>query len=195
VRLRFSTLWPAEAARLGSRHIGRTGETAPVHITVQSAGYDLGGFDLGHIYVHGEDVSPNQRGYNLAVIEPGTGRVEEVATFDTHGDPDASAALASFVEGLPTGRIVAAAVADEGSRLLGEEAAVALQRLGASGHLLDRFRWGHAFIGVVDAPPGTAVEAVGWLRPISLSVGDGLTAPGVAAALASIRVEGAAPAP
>jgi hypothetical protein len=191
VRLRFSRLWPAAAAGLGARQIGQTGEVSPVHITVQSAGWDLGGFDLGHIYVDGIDVSPNARGYNLAVIDADTGEVAEVAHFDTHGERDASAALAAWVAGLPGGQIVAAAVADEGSLRLSEEAVAALMRLGASGDLREGFRWGHALVGVVDSPPGTAVEALGWLRPISLSVGDGLTGPQVAAALAEIRVEGA----
>ncbi len=193
LRLRFSRLWPAGAAQLTSRQVGQTGDASPVGIAVQSAGWDLGGFDLGHIFVDGEDVSPNGRGYNLAVIDADTGVVQEVATFDTHGDPEASAALAAFVEGLPSGQIVAGAVADEASLRLTEEAVAALLRLGASGDLRERFRWGHAFVGVVDSPPGTAQEALGWLRPISLSVGDGLTEAQVAAALAEVRVEGSPP--
>ena len=68
----------------GNRQIGSTGVASPVHITVRSAGKNTG--DFGHIYVDGVDVSPNQRGYNLAAIDPATGALLAAAAFDTH-DP------------------------------------------------------------------------------------------------------------
>jgi hypothetical protein len=151
---------------------------------IESAGYEVG--DLARIYVNGKDVSLNKRGYNVAVIHPQTGAVEHTATFDTHLNPQASDSLAAFVGGVPQGHIVAVAAADEASRLLGTEASEALQGMGATDTLEERFRWGHAIIGVRGAPPGSALEATDWLRPVTLAVGDGLTEEQCAAAFSSI---------
>jgi hypothetical protein len=54
------------------------------------------------------------------------------------------------------------------------------------GDLQDRFRWGQAIIGVQDAPPGTALEAMDWMRPVTLAVGEGATEPDLATAFATI---------
>ncbi|NIV28557.1 MAG: hypothetical protein GWN58_03280, partial [Anaerolineae bacterium] len=47
--------------------------------------------------VDGEDVSPNERGYNVVVIHPETGAIEHTAAFDTHLDAAASKELAAFL--------------------------------------------------------------------------------------------------
>ena len=39
-----------------------------MNLVVQSAGQEVG--DFGHIYVDGQDVSPNERGYNVVVLNP-----------------------------------------------------------------------------------------------------------------------------
>jgi hypothetical protein len=151
---------------------------------VHSAGQEVGSF--GHIYVDGQDVSPNQRGYNVAVLDPQTGDVVQTAAFDTHEDPGANQALATFLDGVPPGYLVAVAAADEASRLLGQEAVDALRGIGATGDLRDRFRWGQAIIGIQGASPGTALEASDWMRPVALVVGEGATEPNLAAAFATI---------
>jgi hypothetical protein len=184
VRLRFANLVPTSQVRLSPRAIGATGVDSPVNLVVQSAGQEVG--DFGHIYVDGRDVSPNERGYNIAVLHPQTGAVVQAATFDTHLDPGASQAMASFLAGVPSGHIVAVAAADEASRLLGQAAVDALHGIGAMGDLQDRFRWGQAIIGVQDAPPGTALEAMDWMRPVTLAVGEGATEPDLATAFATI---------
>jgi len=91
-------------------------------------------------------VSPDQRGYNVVVIEPESGTVEAVAAFDTHGDEGASHAMAAFLNNVPMGHIVLVAVADEASRLLGQEAVDALHGIGAVGDLRGKTRWGHAIV-------------------------------------------------
>ncbi len=151
VRLRFEALYPASGIRLSPRAIGRTGVESPVNLVVQSAGQEVG--DLGHIYVDGEDVAPNRRGYNVAVIHPERGAVEDVAVFDTHLDERASQELAAFLGQVPQGYIVAVAAADEASRLLGQDAVAALRGIGATGDLQDKFRWGQAIVGVQGASP------------------------------------------
>ena len=186
IRLRFDVLTAASEGSLSDRSIGQTGCHSPVNLVVQSAGQEVG--DFGHIYVDGLDVSPGERGYNVAVIHPETGVVEQVAAFDTHLDPAASASLAAFLDSVPAGRIVAVAAADEASRLLGEDAVAALRRIGAQDDLRDRFRWGHAIIGMQGAVPGAALEATGWMQPLTVAAGEGATEPDLAAAFGEISL-------
>jgi len=182
--LRFETLHPASQVHLSSRAIGETGVESPVNLVVHSAGQEVG--DFGHIYVDGQDVSPNERGYNIAILDPLTGIVVQTAAFDTHEDNGASQALATFLENVPAGYLVAVAAADEASRLLGQEAVDALRDIGATGDLRDRFRWGHAIVGVQGTSPGTALEVMDWMRPVALVVGEGATEPDLAASFATI---------
>jgi hypothetical protein len=184
VWLHFGRLYPATQAHVSSRAIGETGFASPVNLVVQSAGLEVGSF--GHIYVDGEDVSPNERGYNIALLHPLTGDVRQTASFDTHLDPGASRALADFLAGVSPGTIVAVAAADEASRLLGPEAVDALRGIGATASLQDRFRWGHAIIGIQGTSPGTASEAIDWMRPLARTVGEGATEPSLAAAFGII---------
>jgi len=184
VWLRFKRLFPASDVKLSSRKIGQTGVESPANLVVYSAGNEVG--DVGHIYVNGQDVSPNARGYNVAVLHPQSAEVEQVAAFDTHLDEGGSQALARFLDGVPAGRIVAVSAADEASRLLGPEAVASLGRIGATGDLQDKFRWGHAILGVQGASPGTALEGLDWMRPVTLVAGDGTTEPELAAAFGPI---------
>ncbi len=182
--LRFERLYSASQVHMSSRAIGETGLAAPVNLVVQSAGLEVG--NLGHIYVDGEDISPNKRGYNVALLHPQTGDIMQTAGFDTHLDPGASQALADFLTSAPPGTLVAVAAADEASRLLGQQAVDALRGIGATADLRDRFRWAHAIIGVQGTAPGTAAEAMGWMRPLALTAGEGATGPNLAAAFGRI---------
>jgi hypothetical protein len=172
IQLHFDRLYPASSLVQDA-------------LLVQSAGEEVG--DFGHIYVDGVDVSPNGRGYNVAVFPP-EGEVL-TASFDTHLDPGASTAMAEFIAAVPEGHAVAVAVADEASMNLGEEAVLALRSIGASGDLRERSRWSHAIIGVKGAEPGSALEALDGLRPVSVAIGPPLTEPTTAAALDWIRFE------
>ena len=136
----------------------------------------------------GEAVAANQRGYNVVVIHPQTGTVEQSAAFDTHLDPEASQALVDFLAGVPQGRIVAVAAADEASRLLDASAVQALSEIGAAEDLRGKTRWGHAILGVKGASPGTALEALDWMRPVTVVAGDGVTEPDLAAAFGTITL-------
>jgi len=192
----YSVTLPAEAVQAGLNQIRLSfdqiypvASLAPAEempaLLVQSAGQEVG--DFGHIYVNGVDVSPNQRGYNLAAISP-QGDIL-TAGFDTHLDPGASKALAEFITAVPQGHTVAIAAADEASMNLGEEAVAALRSVGATGDLRGRFRWGHAVVGQKGAEPGSALEALDSLRPVSVAVGPPLTEPTLAAAVEWIRFE------
>jgi hypothetical protein len=185
LRFRFTHLFPIEDYRLASYFIGGTATISPVGITVESAGQEVG--DLSHIYVDGRNVSPEGRGYNLAIIDPQTGAVEATASFDTHLDEGASRAMADLMASIPEGRIVAVAVRDEASRLLGEDAVQALRTIGAEGDLRGKFRWGQAIIGVKGAQPGQAMESLAALRPAVMYVGEGTTEPHLAVAFSLVR--------
>jgi len=140
VWLHLQRLYPASEGTLSPRTIGQTGVESPVNLAVQSAGQEVG--DFGHIYVNGLDVSPGERGYNVAVLHPQSGEVIRTAAFDTHLDEGASQALASFLSEVPPGHIVVVAAADEASQLLGQEAWTHCAASGATGDLRGKFRWG-----------------------------------------------------
>jgi hypothetical protein len=145
--------------------------------------------DFGHIFVEGRDVSPNERGYNLAVIDPTTGVVEFTAHFDTFAAEIESQRLANLVAAIPPGHLVAVVVRDEASMHLTAEAIAALHAIGAQGDLQGRFCWSHAIIGVKGAAPGTAAEALSLTRPTEIVVGEGVVEPRLVAAIAWIRFE------
>jgi hypothetical protein len=180
LQFRFSRLFPVEGIRDGQYSVGQTGVSSPVNILVKSAGEEVG--DFGHIYMDGEDVSPEERGYNVAVVDPASGAVEARGHFDTFAREEESTRLAEFIAGISDGRIVAVALEDEASLHLTEEAVVALRTIGAREDLRGMFRWAHAIIGVKGADAGQALEATGVLRPVSVRTGQGFTEPGAAAA-------------
>ena len=180
LHFRFQRLFPVERIRDGDYSVGQTSVSSPVNILVKSAGEEVG--DFGHIYVDGRNVSPDERGYNVVVLDPASGAVEVRGHFDTFASEEESTRLAEFITGIPDGRIVAVALEDEASLHLTEEAVLALRTIGAREDLHDMFRWEHAIIGVKGAEPGQALEAAGLLRPVSVYVGQAFTEPGAAAA-------------
>jgi len=187
VRLRFGTSWPVEslasAAELPATLASLRAPGLPAALLASSAGEETG--DFAHIYVDGQDLAPDQRGYNLVALGPGAARA---ASFDTHLDPSASGRLAAWVAALPAGTLVAGAVCDEASFNLGPDAVRALATLGVAGDLRGHFRWSHAFIGVKGARPGAALESLNGQQPAQVSLGLPLTAPRVAAAVAVVTV-------
>lgn len=129
--------------------IGGTGVTSPVDIAVTSTS------EFGSIKVNDQEISPLQRGYNLAVIDPGSGRVLEVKNFDTGGTSILeSRALRDFVSKIPDGMIVAGAVQQDATAMLGEAAAAAVQGLGLKTNLRGHNGDTHAFIAVKGKPNG-----------------------------------------
>ncbi len=186
---------PAEAVRPGLNdlrlHFERvvsfdraSGTPAPPNITVLSAGEEVG--DFGHIYVNGYEFSPNQRGYNVVLIQP-DGAVVAAANFDTHLDPGASTALAEFIAAAPADAFIAVAAADEASLNLGEAAVQSLHAMGARGDLRGCFRCSHALL--YDPRSGNTVEELNPIGPAGVAVGWGLTEPGLTAIVDWIRVE------
>jgi hypothetical protein len=114
------------------------------------------------------DGSAGRRGYNVAVVDSGTGRLLEKRGFDTWANEYEAQRLAQFLEQIPERRIVVvASKGDAGLHLTGE-AAAALRSLGAQADLRGAIGQAHALVGVKGAPPGSAAELVdqpsAWLR-------------------------------
>jgi Interleukin-like EMT inducer len=154
----------------GNGTIGTTGIQAPLAIEVHSGGPA----DFAYITVgtgeEAQDGSVHGPGYNVAVIDPRTGRILDRQGFDTtpSGSEAEAAALADYLNALPEGRIVAVAMQGEGTAHLTEEAVAALHGLGGQADPRGTTGWSHALIGVKGAQAGTALEAAGpedgWLR-------------------------------
>jgi len=149
-------------------------------VTVVSAGHEVGNF--GHIFVNGNDVSPNELGLNVAVIQPNH---IETATFNTHSDHSASAKLAQFLQTIPPKAILTIVVADEASLNLGEDAVQALQSIGATVDLRGCFRCSYGFIRQAD---GVIQEQVNPIDAVYLTTALGATEPTTTLQLRQIRI-------
>jgi len=170
LQFRFDRLdAPAEVVP-GNGEIGATGLQAPVAIEVNSGG------PAGFAYVtvgssdETQDGSLHSPGYNVAVIHPGTGKLLDLAGFDTTpaGSEAEAVALTEFIAAVPDGRIVVVALQGDGAAYLNEDAVTALSWIGGQADPRGTAGWSHAIIGVKGAAPGTALEVAGpdngWLR-------------------------------
>jgi flagellar hook assembly protein FlgD len=69
--------------------------------------------DFAEIWVDGVNVSPNHRGFNIAVIDPERGRVVDTVSYDTYADRSLAAGMAQYLRDVPAGRYVAIAIRDD----------------------------------------------------------------------------------
>lgn len=123
--------------------IGSTGVTSPADVAVTST------HEFGSIKLNGRELSPLKRGYNLAVIDPRSGAVSAVRNFDTGGTSIVeSRALREFLASVADGMIVAGAVQEDASAMLGEGAADSLLALGLTTNVRGQPGLTHAFIAV-----------------------------------------------
>ena len=168
-RLRLGFSWvesprdvlPADTA------IGSTGLTVPLDIEIAAAA------DHAYISLESEegeriDASAGRRGYNVAVIDPRSGRLLDKKGFDTFANEYESQRLAEFIMDIPDGRIVAVATKGDAGLHLTVEATLALRSLGGQVDLRGIVGQAHALIGVKGASPGSGVELLGepnaWVR-------------------------------
>ena len=175
------------ATRQDNYSIGGTGIVSPVDISVTGAGFEAGRF--GEIFVAGRSVIENKRGYQLVAINPQSGTVERIGSFDTFAGANESARLAKFVNDLPNGEIVAGVAIDDVSKNLSPAAVEALHQLGVEADLRFEFRAGHAFIGVKGAPMGSVLESVEGRLPANVSVGKNVASDRAAFALSWIEFD------
>ena len=140
--------------RHGGERIGTTRVAAPVDIVLVSG---MPGEEF--IAVGGERVSLGKRGYNVVAIDPLTGAVADVQSFDTWENMAEGRRMGIYLNEMPRGMIVAAAISDEGSGGLVGSSRDGLQSLGVRS--FPTYAWRHALIGGKGSPPGTAVESLG----------------------------------
>jgi hypothetical protein len=182
VRLRFGQTYPVGDVLAQSM-------LAPAGLLVESAGLEAGNY--AHIWLNGVDIAPNQRGYNLALIDSQTWQPRAVAAFDTHADPSASAALVEFLSQMNDDSVLAVAVKDTASDQLSDEAAQALAALGLS-DLRSRFRWSQAAIVLganVAGGQRQVVEQIDGLQAASAGYGPSWREPQAAAQVLWVHAE------
>ncbi|MBN1480977.1 hypothetical protein EH223_00720 [candidate division KSB1 bacterium] len=147
--MRQNTIWTSSGTRL---------EENPVSILLQSAWTNSQGYAV--IEVNNRTVMQTHRGFNIAVLNPNNGDVLDSGYFDTYANAEQTREMVEFIGKIPQGRLVLAAVRDEGSAQLTEEAFQALETLGSSmiRNLGYRDMW--AIIGKKGAAKGSVPE--GW---------------------------------
>lgn len=130
----------------------------PITLEVQSAGMSDG--NLARIYLNRQLVIDAKRGFNLAVIEPLRGDLLATDYFDLWAEPADADSMADFIAAQATGLYVCAAIKDEGSRYLNENAFQALESIGSQycRQIGSRDSW--AIIGIKGAVPGTVPESI-----------------------------------
>jgi len=164
-RVRLEFAWTASPRRVfpdpASRAvIGATGVVSPVNVDVHS-------FSEAYISTFASDgsetkASVGRRGYNVAVLEPHSGRLLDSRGFDTAANSYEADAMAAYLAGLPAGRIVILATKEDATAHLTPAAIAALRGLGSRVNSPSELAGqAHALVGVKGANPGTAAEAIG----------------------------------
>jgi len=125
-------------------------------LEVRSAGYNDG--NLAHFLINGEFVYFGRRGHNLLVIDPVNGSILDQLNFDTWASSDNADSMAAFIAMLPDSVLVLAAIRDEGSAAMTENAHLTLESLGSvlTRQVGSRDSW--AMIGRQGATPGSVPE-------------------------------------
>ena len=150
---------PATTAEPAYR-IGRTATHAPVDIEVVSAAKPYG--NRASILVNGRElVEKEGGGYVVTALDARSGEPLGIQWFDTYASATESYRMARFIDALPDGAIVVAAVRDEAAGHLDERGVQALRSIGAREDLRGRPLTSHVVIGVKGAAQGQAVEAAG----------------------------------
>ena len=134
------------------------------------------------IILDGADHAKNGRGYNIVVVDPETSEVVGSEVFDTLSDyvdpgivkDDApeNARMSRFIQDVPEGHVVIAAVREEGTNILQENAVKALQSCGSGLDLRKKPHLAHAMIGVKGSPSGTAMEVLGATEGLIMTMPD-----------------------
>jgi hypothetical protein len=147
----------------GQAMIGATGVQSPVDIEINSGGAagDFAFMTVADPHGMTSDVSAGRRGYNLAAVDPKSGKVLDVRGFDTFANEFEADRLAQFIEGLPNGVLVLGAARGEAGVSLNDRAIAALASVGSAVDLRNTPGHGHALIGVKGAAPGAAAEETG----------------------------------
>lgn len=125
-------------------------------------------------------------GYYFAVAHPATGKIERAERFNLMASvsvpnyPD-HARMAQFIDSIPEGRVVFAAVRDNAANVLLPRGVAALRKIGASLDVRSGYRLAHAIIGQKGAPIGSAVEIASPTEALVFQTSESVIASGAAA--------------
>jgi hypothetical protein len=113
----------------GDRAIGKTGVQLPMDAALTSFA------DGGYIALFNDegtqsDGSAGRKGFNVTVIDPGTGQVLDKEGFDTTASSNESVRLAAYLNAIPSGQIILVATYGDAWNKLKPEATTALQTFG-----------------------------------------------------------------
>lgn len=136
--------------------VGETGVTLAGSLLVHSSSND-GVLPQALIAVNGRSVSPNRKGYNVVVLDPGSGECVDSDVFNLDVEAENERML-RFVQDVPGGFVVVFAIHDESTNLMREPALKALRQCGSQLDLSQRYRMAHVVVGAKGAHPGTALE-------------------------------------
>ena len=79
-------------------------------MAVSGAGHSMA---VESLLVNCQEISKHGRGYDLAIIDPTTGVIDSVATYDTWVNRRGGEGLTNHLHELPDGKIVTAVVRDD----------------------------------------------------------------------------------
>lgn len=169
----------ADGAVMKSQDVTITKGKTTITIKAESAGSNLGNF--ARITLNDSEIAFGNytRGLNVAVFDETTGQILTTTSFDTF-IRDNARSFASFIESLPTGRIVAIAVKDDAMANLLKEQEVrnlvvkAFLSIGSLKFFNLKFRGSGALIGqkgasVKSASQGSAAEEVSDSSAVSVT--------------------------
>ena len=133
----------------------------PCNISVRSSGYEKGlSTDL---FINNMQLPRAYRGISVGVINSEFEyecSFEWAGTFDTNSNTESANDLASRIHSAPVGRIIIAAIWDEGTDSLTENAKLALESIGSALIRNVGYREAWAIIGRKGASPGSVPEVL-----------------------------------
>jgi hypothetical protein len=144
-----NTTWTSDGVRLDAQRLP---------ILIQSAWTNSVGYSV--IEVENQAVLQTSRGYNFAVLDQTNGKVLQAVHFDTYADVAAVGRMIEFLAGIDNGRLVLAAVSDEGFSHITEEAYQALESIGSAKIRDLQYRSVWAIIGKKGAMLGSVPEGL-----------------------------------
>jgi hypothetical protein len=121
-----------------------------IHLTALSGAWATGKFSYGAdavferdgtVFFNGIGGGYGERGINVAAIDPRTGVILELKSYDTWAESNAGDRLVSFLSSLPAGTIIMMAVADEGSSGLSTASRSSITQLVGSQQIKDLGYW------------------------------------------------------
>ncbi len=145
--------------KLQQAMIGSTGVQSPVNIEIHA--FDQAFITLTDATGQKTDASFGRRGYNVTVLDPGSGNVLDEQGFDTVANAYEVERLVTYLNGIKKGRIVLLVTREGAGEFVSPELVAALARLGSAVTAPEQLAGqAHALAGIAGAVPGSAAETL-----------------------------------